>query len=113
MQSTGAEINIPPPSVYKDELTVAGDKENVKNAVKMITEIYEEKKRKCTTVSVEVSKPQHKYIKRPRGQGIQEIFALTGKIQILMERHETPNFKLLLVPSWYFILCFVFFKSLS
>ena len=78
MSITGARINIPPPSVYKDELTVAGDKENVKKAVQMIMDIYEEKKRKCTTVSVEVPKQQHRYIRRARGQGIQEIFALTG-----------------------------------
>ena len=75
---TGARINIPPPSVYKDELTVAGDKDGVKKAVQMIMEIYHEKERKCTTVNVEVPKQQHKYIKRPKGQGIQEIFATTG-----------------------------------
>jgi len=75
---TGARINIPPPSVYTDELTVAGDKDGVKRAVKMIMDIYHEKERKCTTVSVEVPKQQHKYIIRPKGQGIQEIFAATG-----------------------------------
>ena len=64
--------------MYTDELTVAGDKDGVKRAVKMIMDIYHEKERKCTTVSVEVPKQQHKYIIRPKGQGIQEIFAATG-----------------------------------
>ena len=43
MEQTGARINIPPPSVNKDELTVAGEKEGVTTATKMITDIYEEK----------------------------------------------------------------------
>lgn len=43
MEQTGAVINIPPPSMQKDEMTVAGEKEGVAAAVKMITSIYEEK----------------------------------------------------------------------
>lgn len=53
---TGARINVPPPSVNKDELTVAGEKENVQKAVQMIMEKYKDRERKCKTVSVEVSK---------------------------------------------------------
>ena len=79
MTRTQARINIPPPSVNKDELTVAGEKEGVQTAVQMITRIYEEKKRKCNTVSVEVRKSQHKYIIGPKGIGLQEILAATGK----------------------------------
>ena len=52
--STGARINIPPPSVHKDELTVAGEVDGVKKAVAMIMEIYKEKEKKSKTVSVEV-----------------------------------------------------------
>lgn len=78
MEQTGARINIPPLSVHKDELTVAGEKEGVTTAAKMINEIYEEKKRKTTTVSIEVRKSQHKYVIGPRGQTLQEILALTG-----------------------------------
>jgi len=50
-ESTGARINIPPPSVMKDELTVAGEKEGVKKAVEEINRIYNEKKQRCQTVS--------------------------------------------------------------
>jgi len=62
MEETGARINVPPPSVIKDELSVAGEKEGVAKAVATIMNIYEEKKRKCQTVSVEVRKSQHKYL---------------------------------------------------
>lgn len=50
-ESTGARINIPPPSVMKDELTVAGEKDGVRKAVEEINRIYNEKKQKCQTVS--------------------------------------------------------------
>lgn len=43
MEQTGARINIPPPSVNKDELTVAGEKEGVASAIKTINDIFEEK----------------------------------------------------------------------
>ena len=51
-ESTGARINIPPPSVMKDELTVAGEKEGVKKAVEEINRVYNEKKQRCQTVSL-------------------------------------------------------------
>ena len=51
---TGARINIPPLSVEKDELTVAGEKDAVQKAVKIIMEIFKEKEKRCKTVSVEV-----------------------------------------------------------
>ncbi|KFM62860.1 Vigilin, partial [Stegodyphus mimosarum] len=75
---TGARINIPPPSVMKNELTVAGEKEAVAQAKEKILQIYEERKRNCQVVSVEVPKNQHKYIIGPRGQTIQEILYETG-----------------------------------
>lgn len=45
MEQTGVVINIPPPTMHKDEMTAAGEKEGVAAAVKMITNIYEEKVR--------------------------------------------------------------------
>ena len=50
----------------------------VAKAVAAIKELYEELKRTCGTVSVEVKKTQHKYVIGPRGQGLQEILAETG-----------------------------------
>lgn len=75
---TGTRIHIPPPSVDRADITVAGEKEGVAKAVAAIKELYEELKRTCGTVSVEVKKTQHKYVIGPRGQGLQEILAETG-----------------------------------
>ncbi|XP_039602941.1 vigilin [Polypterus senegalus] len=75
---TGARINIPPPSVNKDEIIITGEKEPVAQAVARIRSIYEDKKRKTTTISVEVKKSQHKYIIGPKGNTLQEILDTTG-----------------------------------
>jgi len=75
---TGARINIPPASVEKDEMTVAGEKDSVQKAVKIIMDIYKDKEKRTKTVSVEVKKTQHKYVNGPRGAGIQEILRVTG-----------------------------------
>ncbi|XP_071109075.1 vigilin-like [Haliotis cracherodii] len=78
MEETGAKINVPPPSVMKDEIVVSGEKEGVMKCKATIMQICEEKRRKCQTVSVEVRKSQHKYIIGPRGAGIAEILANCG-----------------------------------
>ena len=41
IESTGARINMPPPSVMKDELTIAGEKEGVSRAEQAINAIYQ------------------------------------------------------------------------
>lgn len=78
MDQTGARINIPPQSAKKDEITIAGEKEGVAKAKETVMEIYEEKKRRTTTVSIEVKKSQHKYVIGPRGGTLQEILSMTG-----------------------------------
>lgn len=75
---TGARINVPPPSVNKDEIVIAGDKEGVLAAKAKIEAMYKEMEKKCTTVSVEVPKSQHKYVIGPRGSTIAEILQQTG-----------------------------------
>ena len=42
-EKTSARISVPPPSVHKDEIAVAGEKEGVLHAVQTIMKIYEEK----------------------------------------------------------------------
>ncbi|MGH0189957.1 UNVERIFIED_CONTAM: hypothetical protein FKN15_040529 [Acipenser sinensis] len=42
-QETGARINIPPPSVFKDEIIITGEKEPVAQALARIHAIYEDK----------------------------------------------------------------------
>jgi len=77
VESTGARINIPPVSVMKDELTIAGEKEGVLRAEQAINAIWMSKKL-IKTVAVEVKKSQHKYIIGPKGVNLGEILAHTG-----------------------------------
>ncbi|XP_074655321.1 vigilin-like [Tubulanus polymorphus] len=76
-EMTGAKINVPPPSLNKDEIAVSGEKEGVHSAIQQIMAIYEEKRRKCQPVSVEVRKSQHKYVIGPRGSNLAEILLAT------------------------------------
>ncbi|KAL0134248.1 hypothetical protein PUN28_001207 [Cardiocondyla obscurior] len=78
MAETGARINIPPASVQQDEITIAGEKEGVLAAKQKIECIYKDMEKRCTTVSVEVPKSQHKYVIGPRGSTLAEILQTTG-----------------------------------
>lgn len=75
---TGARINVPPASSGKDEIVIAGEKEGVMTAKAKIEKIYKDMEKRCTTVSVEVPKSQHKYVIGQRGSTIQEILQETG-----------------------------------
>ncbi|XP_077400366.1 vigilin [Vanacampus margaritifer] len=77
-QETGARISVPPPSLPKDEIVITGEKEAVALALSRIRAIYDDKKTKTTTISVEVKKSQHKYIIGPKGNTLQEILESTG-----------------------------------
>lgn len=43
IQETGAKINVPPPSVMKDEIVLSGDKDGVLKCKEQIMKIYIEK----------------------------------------------------------------------
>lgn len=77
-EQSSVRINVPPQSVLKDEIIITGDKEGVLKAKAAIEKIYRDMEKKCTTVSVEVPKTQHKYVIGQRGSAIQEILQLTG-----------------------------------
>ncbi|KAJ0055554.1 hypothetical protein NL108_005379, partial [Boleophthalmus pectinirostris] len=89
-QETGARISIPPPSLPKDEIVITGEKEAVALALNRIRAIYEDKKRKTTTISVEVKKSQHKYIIGPKGNTLQEILEATG-VSVEMPPLDSPS----------------------
>jgi len=72
------KINVPPLSVNKDEIAVAGEKDSVLKVADIINKIAKEMDQKASTVSVEVKKSQHKYVIGPRGNTINEILADTG-----------------------------------
>jgi len=74
----GVRINIPPLSVMKDEMSIAGEKEGVLAVKAEIVELWKGLEKKCSTISVEVKKSQHKYVIGPRGSAINEILADTG-----------------------------------
>lgn len=40
MKETGVKIHVPPPSVNRDEITVAGDKEGVQLAIEKINQVF-------------------------------------------------------------------------
>ncbi|CAH1154251.1 unnamed protein product [Phaedon cochleariae] len=90
ISETGARINVPPPSVMKDEIFIAGEKEGVMAAKAKIEEIYRQIEKKSTTVSVEVPKSQHKYVIGPKGSTIQEILQETG-VSVEMPQTDSPT----------------------
>uniref|UniRef100_A0A2M3ZY85 Putative vigilin n=1 Tax=Anopheles triannulatus TaxID=58253 RepID=A0A2M3ZY85_9DIPT len=87
---TGAKINVPPQSVQKDEIIITGEKEGVLQAKARIEAIYKEMEKKCTSVAVEVSRAQHKYVYGPRGTTIQEILQMTG-VSVEMPPSDSPS----------------------
>ena len=78
MAETGAKINIPPPSVNKNEVHISGETGAVAAAKEAIMRLVADKKKKCQTVHVEVKKQQHRYVIGPKGQTLQEILKQTG-----------------------------------
>jgi len=74
----GVKINIPPLSVMKDELSVAGEKEGVLACKAAILAKWKEMEKKCATIQIEVKKSQHRYVIGPKGNSINEILADTG-----------------------------------
>ncbi|XP_011297299.1 vigilin [Fopius arisanus] len=90
ISETGARINIPPPSVQNDEITIAGEKDGVNVAKRMIEEIYKNMEKRCSSVSVEVPKSQHKYVIGHRNSTIAEILQLTG-VSVEMPPADSPT----------------------
>ncbi|VVC39754.1 K Homology domain,K Homology domain, type 1 [Cinara cedri] len=77
MKETGVKIHVPPPSVNRDEITIAGDKEGVQLAIDSIKQIYTKMEKESATVFVEIPKQKHKYLMAQKGNGIQDILAET------------------------------------
>merc|ERR1719348_1415909 len=74
----GVRINIPPLSVVKDDISIAGEKEGVLAVKATILQISKDMEKKCSSISVEVKKSQHRYVIGPKGNAINEILAETG-----------------------------------
>ncbi|KAL1494803.1 hypothetical protein ABEB36_010342 [Hypothenemus hampei] len=78
MAETGTKIIVPPQSVVKDEIFISGEKEGVATAKAKIEATYKLMEKKCTIVSVEVNKSQHKYVIGSKGATLSEILQKTG-----------------------------------
>lgn len=92
MDDTGSRVNIPPPSVMKDEIIITGEIEGVQIAKARIEAIYKEMQKKCTSVGVEVPRSQHKYVYGARGSTIQEILRITGvSVEVSKRRYESDS----------------------
>jgi len=83
-------INVPPLPVIKDEISVAGETDGVQAVKAKIMEAFKDIERKCSTVSVEVKKTQHKYVIGPKGSQINEILSETG-VFVEMPSSESPS----------------------
>ncbi|XP_055371640.1 vigilin [Condylostylus longicornis] len=90
MKDTGAKIIMPSQTATKDEISITGEKDGVLAAKAKIEEIYKEMEKKCSTVSVEVAKTQHRHIIGKGGQTLQEIFLETG-VWVEMPPHDSST----------------------
>ncbi|XP_067631497.1 vigilin isoform X2 [Eurosta solidaginis] len=89
MEETGAKISVPPQSVQKDEIVIMGEKDAVANAKAKVEAIYKDMERKCSTVSVEVAKSQHRYVFGPKGSTLADILRITG-VSVEMPPTDSP-----------------------
>lgn len=83
-------------SGHADEVTftIVGETSAVSQVRDEIIQIYEDKKKKCTTVNMEVKKAQHKYILGPNGQNLRNLFAKTGVSVELPHESESETITL-------------------
>uniref|UniRef100_A0A8D2Q6J8 Vigilin n=1 Tax=Varanus komodoensis TaxID=61221 RepID=A0A8D2Q6J8_VARKO len=82
MQETGARINIPPPSVNKDEIIITGEKEPVSQALLRIRKIYEDKAKSVMAAEVTAPAWLHRFIIGKKGQNIGRITQQLPKVHI-------------------------------
>ena len=76
--------------IVQDEISVAGEKPAVAQAVLMINQIYETLRKTCGQTSVQVKKSQHRYIIGPKGSHITEIMQKTG-VAIAIPPQDDPS----------------------
>lgn len=83
-------------SGHADEVTfnIVGETTAVSQVRDEIIQVYEDKKKKCTTVNMEVKKAQHKYILGPGGLNLRNLFAKTGVSVELPQESESETITL-------------------
>lgn len=90
MKETGVKIHVPPPSVNRDEITIAGDKEGVQLAIEKIKQTYAKMEKESATVFVEIPKQKHKYLMAQKGNGIQDILSETN-VSVEMPQQDSDK----------------------
>ena len=83
-------------SGHADEVTfsIVGETSVVNQVKDEIVRLYEDKKKKCTTVNIEVKKAQHKYILGPAGHNLRQLFDKTGVSVELPHESESETITL-------------------
>lgn len=76
---TGAKINIPPPHVTNEMISITGEKDGVARATAEIKSIIEAKKN-VTSITVQVARTQHRYVIGQSRSGIHEVLKKTGVV---------------------------------
>jgi len=74
------KVNIPPISVMKDEISVAGEKESTLKVKDFINKTVKDMEKKFDEVVVQVKKSKHKYVIGPKGNTINDILLQFGVI---------------------------------
>ncbi|OQV12134.1 Vigilin [Hypsibius exemplaris] len=77
-QKTGVRINIPPPHVQKDEISISGEREAVAYVKNELLRLCSDIAQKSKEIQVEVPREQHRYIQGPRGVNLHSILETTG-----------------------------------
>ncbi|VDK29175.1 unnamed protein product [Gongylonema pulchrum] len=98
--TTGAKINIPPPSAASEVIVVTGEKEGVHRAAAAVREIYEKMKELAKPVTCQVARAQHRYIIGPQRRGLAEILKETGvSVEVPPEEEDSDTITLRGDPS--------------
>jgi predicted PilT family ATPase len=90
-EATGARVNVPPPSVDKDEITVTGEKNAVAAAVMQIMALYEQMKQTCGELTAKVPKAQHRFVIGRKGVNLQEIMEKTGVVVEMPKQEDETD----------------------
>lgn len=91
----GVRVNVPPPSVQNDIITIIGEKEAIAKVKDIIQKNYQEMEETYTAIPVEVKKSQHKLVVGPKGSNIAEIMNVHGvSVEVPPQDSETSTITL-------------------
>lgn len=77
---TGAKIHVPPKSQSgaEEEIVITGDRDAVRRAAGMLSELVSELQATTTTMKVSIPKKQHRYLLGAKGINLSDILEKTG-----------------------------------